>query len=160
MSAHHLLIVLAALNLFMMWQLNMNQTQYAHRVTVIESKITMAAMAIAQGYIERAQSLLFDEELHNGAPYSVTQFTSPNSLGPEWNESFEDFDDVDDFDGLVREEQNAIGEFTVRIRVEYVQGDAPDVPVITQTYYKRMWVTVENQYLPNPVVMGFLFCYF
>lgn len=61
------------------------------------------------------------------------------------------FDDVDDYDGYVREAQSAyITGFELTVRVYYVNGSDLDTETLTQTYFKRIEVTVKNTtYFPK-----------
>jgi hypothetical protein len=157
---NHTLLVMGALSLFLLGQVGLNSIQQQARQSVLESDMTLTGMALAQDYIERGQGMLYDEILHQGAPASVTQFTSSMALGPETGETFYTYDDVDDFNGLSRTEVTDLGTFRIRATVAYVTATEPDTPTAQQTYYKRMWVRVDTPTATDAVNTGFLFCYF
>jgi hypothetical protein len=67
---------------------------------------------------------------------------------------------VDDFHNFNRTIYvNGIG-FTVQIQVVYVQDSNPEQAVSTNTYFKKMTVTVSSSYLSNSVTFKHVFSYF
>ena len=160
MNTGQIMIILGVLTLFTLYQLNYNNSALRNEINIIEGDSVITALALAQGYLEMAQNLLYDEVLNNGAPKSESYFTSPLSLGAETGESYPLFDDIDDFNNFVRTEQTNIGEFTIHCQVFYIEQSQPDTPVYYQTYFKKFRVWVTSPQLVNPVELQFIFCYF
>lgn len=71
------------------------------------------------------------------------------------------FDDVDDYNGYVRSATaGSLTGFILRVRVFYVRQTNPNIASISQTYLKKVEVTVSNQtYLSRDLVYSTIVSY-
>ncbi|MEJ2195754.1 MAG: hypothetical protein P8X73_12975, partial [Ignavibacteriaceae bacterium] len=84
--------------------------------------------------------------------------TAPASLGHSGAEVYPNYNDIDDFNGYSRGVSAPHAEnYEVSCVVQYVDGDNPDKVVNTQTFYKKVTVTVTSPYLRIPVQLSQIF---
>jgi len=103
-----------------------------------------------------------------------SNFTAPGSLGPTGTEitsvplpdkypfkSIAGYDDFDDYDGYQRIVDTPIMTgFIVNCTVTYVNGGALNTPYNSQSYYKRLVVTVSQPtYLPDALSFSTIMTY-
>jgi len=139
--------------------------------TLQRLELEHTATAIAQQFIDEAKSKKFDAQVGMIDPDDMPDdFTPWNSLGPGWWESYPKFNDVDDYHNLNKMlyvtgtnidmvSTNGVP-FRARIKVHYVNQVKPDSAVNTETYLKRMTITVSSTWLPDSVTVKQVFSYF
>lgn len=160
MGQRELILVLGALTIFGMTILTANKFIVAQNDEMLEHEFEYFAASLAQGYLEEAKNMAYDENVINNTPGSLpTGFTSAGSLGPNGGESYDDYDDVDDFDGYSETINSGRGDFIVDIVVVYVDPADPDNTSSTKKYCKKMTVTVTNDMLNHPVILSQVFGY-
>lgn len=160
MGQRELILVLGALTIFGMTILTANRFIVSQTNEMLEHEFEYFAASLAQGYIEEAKNMAYDENVINNTPSSLpTGFTSAGSLGPNGGENYGDYDDVDDFDGYSETINSGRGDFEVNIVVVYVDPSDPDNPTSAKKYCKKMTVTVTNDMLDHPVILSQVFGY-
>ncbi len=135
------MIVLGVLVLFSIFILSVHQFILGDKELVYESEEMIEAIALAQGFIEEAEMMRFDEDSTAMTP---TLFTNSGDLGPETGESYPNFDDVDDFNGYQVTEQSMTVPYTISIDVHYVNESSPYSETSTKTYIKEIVVSIAS----------------
>ncbi|MDZ7300899.1 MAG: hypothetical protein ONB44_02020 [candidate division KSB1 bacterium] len=162
MGYRELFLVLVSIVLLSMLMTQINTNVVQGREALQQIEIEHAAASIAQQYIEEAKSKLFDAQI----PYITDPSTMPGSFTPasglghgSW-EIYPNYNDVDDYNYFsTTRTENGI-DFTVSIRVQYVEDSNPEVAVSYRTFFKRMTVTVSSSWLPRSLVLKHIFSYF
>jgi len=150
--------VMGAMIIFSMILLNANSLIMRVSMIQVEGELEQEVIALGQEIIEEALSKSFDEVTAEAvAPPSLIPegFTHPNNVGPdpgEFNRSY--FNDFDDYHGYKSTFVTEHGEFEISVEVFYVEeeedlseGEITFVYSNTQTTYKKIEVTVTNEYL-------------
>ena len=66
--------------------------------------------------------------------------------------------DIDDFNDFTRTVSAPHAEnYSLKCEVCYVDPDYPDQKVMTQTFYKRVRVTIASPYMRSTVVLSMIF---
>jgi len=153
MGQQQLMLTIGAIVLFSLVSLSVNRLLLNHTDAIYGQQAEFYAAKLAQRFIEEAKVKAFDETTIVGTVSTPDGF----SLGPGTGESYPNFDDVDDFNGFATTLSTNIGAMTVSISVDYVQETNLDSVVSTKTYYKKMSVTVQSDYLISPVTAHYVF---
>jgi len=155
MGQSELLLVIGAIVIFGLISLSVNRHILVNSDAVYGQQAELYAVSVAQRYIEEAKMKAFDENSINNSVGAPSSFTNPGKNG---GETYPNFDDVDDFDGF---SPPPTSEFinSINIAVGYVTDANLDSVVSTKTYYKKMTVTVQSDYLNHPVEANYVFAY-
>ena len=150
--------VMGAMIIFSMILLNANSLIIRNTLVQVEGELEQEVIALGQEIIEEALSKSFDEVTYNAAapPSLIPEgFTHPDQLGPdagEYNRS--NFNDFDDYHGYESTFVTEHGEFEISVEVFYVEeeedlseGEITFVDSNSQTTYKKIEVTVTNEFL-------------
>jgi hypothetical protein len=161
MGYRELFLVLISIVLFSLLMTQINTNTVEGREALQEVEISHTAAAIAQQFIEEAKSKKFDAQVGMIAPSAMpAEFTPWNGLGHGWWESYPNFNDVDDYHNFNQTVSVQGINFTVSIAVKYVQDNNPEQEVSTNTFFKKMTVTVSSAWLPHSVTLKHVFSYF
>lgn len=150
--------VMGAMIIFSMILLNANSLILRNTLIQVEGELEQEVIALGQEIIEEALSKSFDEVTYNAAaPPTLIPggFTQPDQLGPDAGENNRsDFNDFDDYNGYESTFVTEHGEFEISVEVFYVEeeedlseGEITFVESNSQTTYKKIEVTVTNEYL-------------
>ncbi len=153
MGSSQTLLVLAALTILGLISISANKTMLSSSTIVLNSEAVITGTAVGQAEIEQILLKRFDQNLP--PPYStdsVNVLTSPSDLGPDAGEtSVSDFNDIDDYNGYVDSVYTPrFGYYKRTCSVYYVTASSPDVNAETQTFIKRIDITVYNPYIGTP----------
>ncbi len=161
MGQRELMLVLGALTIFGLTTLTTSQYVASQNDAMLQHEFEYFAASLAQGYLEEAKQMAFDQNVVNNTPGSLPSgFTGAGSLGPGGGESYGTFDDVDDFNGHSETISSGPGDFIVNVGVGYVNEATPDSTMAsTKSFYKKMTVTVTNDMLAYPVRVSHVFGY-
>ena len=173
MNLGQMLLVVGAFTILSLLTLTVNSTLLQSYVISYDSEATIDAISVGQAMIDEILAQTFD---------SLTTTTSivkiPTSCTP-WNRLGADLDsektfagiiattpdtapflsqlkynDVDDYNHYARIVNSThLGKFYVRDSIFYVQEAAFDAMSSTQTWYKKIRVTVSHPNLYQPLVM-------
>jgi len=85
-------------------------------------------------------------------PVTPSQLTAPGALGPAGGETYPNFNDLDDFNNLSLVDSTSLPsvQFTISAQVVYVNPNNPSQVSGSQTFAKRLRVTVTSPFLVNP----------
>jgi hypothetical protein len=113
---------------------------------------------LADDLIEEIKQKAFDAATINFPTTNPESLTDPYNLGHGDWENYPNYNDIDDFNGFVKAVSAPHAEnYEVSCIVRYVDGDNPDNVLWTQTFYKKVIVTVSSPYLRNPVKLSQIF---
>ncbi|MBN1350191.1 hypothetical protein JXJ21_12325 [candidate division KSB1 bacterium] len=156
MGMREMILVLGAIYFFSMTSLSINRFCVSNTETLIQNEFEYQAVSIAQRLIEEVKTRQFDADLS----FPPSSFDSPYSMGHSNIESYPNFNDVDDYNNLNVNINTALGAFNVTVQVCYVAENDPDTRVYVKTFYKRMTVTVNNNYMSHPITLKHVFAYY
>lgn len=159
MGQRELLLTVGAIVVFSLVSLTVNRLVLGHTDGIYRQQAEIYAAKLAQRFIEEAKVKAFDENSIVGSPAILPNGFTDSPLGPEASESYPNFDDVDDFNGFNTNIATNIGTMSVSISVDYVNETNLDLVVMTKTYYKKMSVTVQSDYLISPVTAHYVFAF-
>ena len=132
--------------------------------------------AFAKALVSEILTKRFDSKSHYQFYQGVGSFDLPSAMGPGTAIPVPDvvpyksldstlfpyqYNDVDDYNGYERsaDSQEILG-FRLKVSVYYVNKATPDIKANTQTYYKRIDVTVtQPQFIKNGIKFSALACY-
>lgn len=121
----------------------------------IENKVYLTAFSLADDLIEEIKQKAFDEKTIDFQAIKTNQLTAPGSLGKE-GEVWPNFDDIDDYKGYSKPISLPHAEgYNVSCDVKYVDSNGSDIS--SQSYYKKVTVTVTSQYISYPMSISFIF---
>jgi hypothetical protein len=143
--------------------------------TSSDNEYMITAISLAQSLIDEAKAKAFDEHTIGGSvtlPSSMTAagllgrdggieaVSDPDTANDDHCASFVRFDDVDDYDGYIRLVNTPRAEgYRISSAVQYASVTSPDSTMATQTFCKRMVVTVTSPYFAQPVQLMYAFTY-
>ena len=166
-----MLLVVGAMAILSTLTMSINTTILQAYVVSYDSEATIDAMSFGQAMIDEIQTQAFDSVTTTTQVVKTPALcTPPSRLGADIDsekavtafgrvDSFPylsqvDFNDVDDYNHYSRLVKSThLGNFIVRDSVFYVQEASLDVPASTQTWYKKILVTISHPNLFRPVVM-------
>ncbi len=163
MNTGQTVMVILALLLLGTLSLDVNSTLINTSSTGLEMEAGLDAISYGQSLLDEILDKEFDEATTTGVRiFNYSLMTPYSSFGPESGESFTlpdssatnqylsilRYDDVDDYQGYQRIARNSrLDNFTLTVRVRYVSEDYPDSAASSQTFYKRVRVTISNPYM-------------
>lgn len=158
MSGQHSFLSLGALVLISLISLRFNSAVLENSTIETENKVYLTAFSLANDLIEEIKMKAFDAATVKFPTTDPSVLTSPYSLGHADYEVYPNFNDIDDFNDYSRTIDAPHAEnYSVRCNVYYVSEYNPDFKVMTQTFYKRVDVTVISPYMKNNILLSFIF---
>jgi hypothetical protein len=153
MSTGQLLLTIGALALLSLGILNLNNNINYNDISLAQNRYRLEALSLITSYMEQATQYFFDESTTDTtSSKTITDFTIPNKLGLEANDSSR-IDDFDDFNGFTTVDTGLSGvAYKVTFYVDYVKlvGDSL-VESNQKEYNKRMRIHVTDNY-PEPLL--------
>ena len=151
-------LTIGGLVILSLTSLRFNQAILETSTTDVESKVYLTAFSLADDMIEEIKCKSFDETTVQFPTTNPASLTPPADLGRDGSETYSTFNDIDDFDDYTRDVDAPHAEgYHISCSVEYVDKDDPDVVSSTQTFYKKVTVTVTSPYMDRPVNLSFIF---
>jgi hypothetical protein len=158
MNTGQTLLSIGALLVLSLVSLNFNSTVLTNTTVEVENKVYLTAFSLADDLIEEIKQKAFDAATIDFPTTDPSDLTSPYSLGHGSWEIYPAYNDIDDFNNFVKTVSAPHAEnYEVTCTVTYVDGDNPDVVVWTQTFYKKVTVTVSSPYLRSPITLAHIF---
>ena len=149
---------IGALLMFSLVSLNFNSSVLQNTTVEVENKVYLTAFSLADDLIEEIKQKAFDAATLNFPTTNPESLTGAYNLGHGNWEVYPNYNDIDDFHGYTRAiSAPHVENYEVSCVVRYVDGDDPDKVVWTQTFYKKVIVTVTSPYLRNPVTLSQIF---
>lgn len=158
MHSGQMLQTIGALALLSLLVMNANRAVLGNSRTVYTGQYISVATQIAQSYILDATTKEFDENAIGRAPiHDQTLFSVHlGTDGGEADSTLSTFDDIDDYNGYHASYITPYDtvHYYVRCVVEYVSPNNFSVVSGSQTFYKRISVTVNVPYADYDLVGG------
>ena len=158
MSTNQSFFSIGALLIFSLITLRFNTSVLENSRVEIENKVYLTAFSLADDMIEEIKQKAFDASTIDFPTTDPSTLTAPGALGhAEW-EVYPNYNDIDDYNNYNKTVSAPHAEdYHVSCSVFYVDGNNPDQKVYTQTFYKKVKVTVSSPYLSNAVNLSFIF---
>jgi len=156
------LLVLAALVIFSLVALQINDTKFDNNNDLMETEFELSAIGIAQSFIQEAQSLAFDEAVVD-TTYTTGlpgYFTAPASLGSDGGESYNTFNDVDDFNGYTSTVTTPRIDYNVSISVSYADSGTVSPGYANRSFLKIMTVLISSEYFSDTLKVEYNYSYY
>ena len=155
MSNAQSMLALGALMIFGMLSLRFDSSVLQNLEVEVENKVYLTAFSLADNLIEEIKEKAFDEKTIDFQAIPLNDLTLYTSLMPE-GEVHPYFDDIDDYNTYQDSVSLPHAEgYKVTCAVTY--SDANGQTIYTQSFYKKVVVTVESKYLRSPVSISFIF---
>ena len=161
MGTGQMMLTIGAMMLLSFLVLRVNSTSVISQGTIVESKLGIVGLTVANTYVDYAKRQVYDKAVFDSTISIVTlaSLTAPGSLGPESGEVYPNFNDFDDLNlwdpavgrNIVITDTTTLasstnpGLFTpiyITSRVYYVDISNLDVKVNTKSWFKRLDVYV------------------
>ncbi len=156
MNSGQSMLVLGATILFALISLRFNTAILQDTTLQIQNKVNLTAFSLADDLIEEIKEKAFDQKTVDFQAIAVDQLTAAYALGHGGSESWPNFNDIDDYNGYSKSVDLPHAEgYTVTSTVNYVDSDGSVLS--TQSFYKKVTITVASKYLNNPVTMSYIF---
>lgn len=157
------MLTLLAMMMLTLLSVRMNSSLLQTQETMQNSKFGLAAISLATSVIENANKLAFDEISVDSSITSTTVFTSIGQLGVDGVEHANkppDFNDFDDYNNYEYDERTlASAYYHISCSVCYVNPTTPNVAATSQTYHKKLTVSVSSVSMQDTVRINTIFSY-
>jgi hypothetical protein len=156
MSNSQSLLSLGALVLLALASLRFNSSVLENTSIETENKVYLTGFSLADDLIEEIKQKAFDAATVDFPTTDPSILTSPYNLGHGSWEVYPNYNDIDDFNGFSRTVSAPhVENYLVSCEVFYVSENDQNIKVMTQTFYKKIQVTVTSPYLNLPVKLSF-----
>ena len=155
------LLSIGALFLLSLTVLRVNNTILQTDTIMNESKFGILATSIATSFIEKANKKSFDANTFEDAVSSLSGLTPASGLGPGSGETTpENFNDFDDFNGYTEQITTLpSATYDVSCEVCYINPGDPNGQISTQSWHKKMTVTVSSPFSQDTVKLSTVYSY-
>ena len=158
MNSGQSLLSIGALIIFSLVSINFNSSVLTNTTVEVENKVYLTAFSLADDLIEEIKQKAFDASTIDFPTTDPSTLTAPGALGHADWEVYPNYNDIDDYNGYNKTVSAPHAEdYHVTCSVFYVDGNNPDEEVYTQTFYKKVKVTVASPYINNTVTLSFIF---
>ena len=158
MSNIQSMLVMGGMIFLALVSLRFNSSLLENSTVETENKVALTAFSLADDLLEEIKTRSFDAATVQFPTNDPTDLTPANGLGPKSGEVYPYFNDIDDFNGYSRSVSAPHAEnYTVKCRVFYVNGNNPDNTSGTQTFYKKVTVTVTSPYMRHSLSLSYIF---
>jgi len=163
MSSVQSMLAIAGMVILALISLRFNSTVLSTSNSQTENKVYLTAFSIADNLIEEIKGKSFDQTTIQFPTTNPLTLTPPSQLGPDFSgtdsaEVYPNYNDVDDYNGY--KDTLTAPYFETYFRsciVQYVNGSNPDDSSGTQTFYKRVIVTVSSPFLDHSISISSIF---
>lgn len=157
MNSVQSMLTMGALVLLSLSSLRFNTSVLENSTAQIENKVCLTAFSLADDMIETIKQRSFDEATVE-FPTGLANLTAYDKLGPESGETYLTFNDIDDYNNYSKTVSAPHAEnYSVMCKVVYVDGNNPDNEISTQSYYKKVTITVSSPYMRDDISLSFVF---
>jgi hypothetical protein len=171
----NMILTIGALVLFGTFLSSSNRLMTGNTQIATQNEYNLTALALAQSVIDEAKIKAFDEATVTTSVISPVFLTAPGSLRNDGSAestptpdtlasngfaSIRVFDDIDDYNGYTRRVNTPRADgYNISVSVGYASETYPDSAKSTQTYAKKMTVTVTSNYISQPLTLSYNFTY-
>lgn len=161
MNTGQMMLTIGAMMLLTFLILRVNSTQLMSQGTIVDSKLGIVALTIANTYVDYAKRQVYDKAVFDGtiSIVGLNDLTEPSSLGPESGEVYPLLNDIDDFNlwdpalgrNIVITDTSSLSNstntslytpFYITSKVYYVDISNLNQKVSVKTWFKRLDVYV------------------
>lgn len=162
-----MLLALGALIILILIISNTTKTTQATEDVFYNSNFGITAVSLATSVIEDASKKRFDNiyYIDSSTVTDPNSFTTSGTLGIEAGEDINDpatFNDFDDYDGFEMTD-TVIAKYTAPFKVEcsvnYVNENDLDGKAGSQTFHKKITVTVTSEFMQDTITMSSIYSY-
>ena len=158
MSNVQTMLTIAGMVILALISLRFNSTVLNTSDSQTQNKIYLTAFSIADNLIEEIKGKSFDQTTLEFPTTNPASLTPPSLLGPDPGEVYPNFNDVDDYNGYQDTLTAPYFEtYYISCSVNYVNSNDPDAVSSTQTFYKKVTVTVSSPFLSHNVSISSIF---
>jgi len=158
MSNVNSFLSIGALILLALVNLQFNTSLLDNQTIETENKIYLTAFSLADDLIEEIKQKAFDAVTVDFPTNDRSDLTPYQNFGPASSEIYPNYNDIDDYQRYIKTVSLPHAEnYVVSCEVWYVNESNPDQISSTQTFYKKVKVTVTSPYLKKPVSLSFIF---
>lgn len=169
MSTGQMLLVLGAVTLLSTLSLTINTMLIGQTTAMLDAETSLNAISLAQNMLDEVLTKSYDAATVTSKVYQATSFTAVTSLGPNNTEasnvrlpdvsypkkSLLGYNDVDDYHNYTRiDSSSRFSNFTITDSIFYVSETNPDVKSASQTFFKKIVVTVRHQNMTKPLQLS------
>ena len=157
------MLTIGAIALFSLISIRFNSSVLENMTVEVENKAYLTAFSLADDLMEEIKQKAFDDQTVVFRSINPWELTPRNQFAPESVDSGETsdpstWDDIDDYNEYSRPVSLPHFEsYVVSCSVEYVIKNNVNLESLTQTFFKRVRVTVSSDYMRNPVTLSFIF---
>jgi hypothetical protein len=152
------ILTIGSIFLLSLASLSFNSALLQSNTVEIENKVYLTAFSLADDMIEEIKQKAYDENTLVFPTVNRATLTPTASLGAESGESYPYYDDVDDYNGFFRDADAPHAEnYHIAVKVYYVSESDPTLVSSSQTFDKRVDVTVSSPYLNHNVILSMVF---
>lgn len=157
------MLTIGAIALFSLISIRFNSSVLENMTVEVENKAYLTAFSLADDLMEEIKQKAFDDQTVVFRSINPWELTPRNQFAPESVDSGETsdlstWDDIDDYNEYTRPVSLPHFEgYLVRCSVDYVTKDNVNLVSSTQTFFKRVKVTVSSDYMRTPVTLSFIF---
>lgn len=152
------MLAIGGLSILSLTSLRFNNAILQTSTVDVENKISLTAISLADDLLEEIKVKSFDKSTTEFPTTNIESLTNSENLGPEAGEVYPNYDDIDDYNNFIRDVDAPHAEgYEVTCKVQYVNENDPNDVSSTQTFYKKVTVTVTNTYLSYPINLSFIF---
>ncbi|MBT3343773.1 MAG: hypothetical protein HN712_03725 [Gemmatimonadetes bacterium] len=152
------LLAIAAVVMFTVGTLQLNGMRLDGRTRMWEAEFRTTALALAQSYVEQAQTLSFDEVLTDTTARAARPvgLTPPVDFGPDAHEpTIDDYDDVDDFHAYAEDVITPRANYHVSIQATYADSSTL-APGTELSLLKWLTVAVSSPFYRDTLRVHYL----
>jgi hypothetical protein len=126
-----------------------------------DTKFGILATSLATSLIEQASKKAFDANTFSDAVTTLSELTPAGGMGPGSGEEAPDScNDFDDFDGYIDSVTTLpSAKFYLSTEVCYINPNNPDGKLNTQSWHKRMTVTVASPSSQDTIRLSTIYSY-
>lgn len=163
MNTGQSMLTLLAMMMLTLLSVKMNSSLLQTQETMQNSKFGLAAISLATSVIENANKLAFDEISVDSSITTTSALTSIGQLGVDGVEHANkppDFNDFDDYNNYEYDERTlASAYYHISCRVYYVNPTTPNAAATSQTFHKKLTVSVSSVSMQDTVRINTIFSY-
>jgi hypothetical protein len=158
MSNIQSILAIGAIFLLSLASMSFNGALLESNTSQIENKVYLTAFSLADDMIEEIKQKAYDENTLVFPTVNRSTLTPTASLGPESGEAYPYYDDIDDYNGYSRDADAPHAEnYHIAVKVYYVSESDPNTVSSTQTFNKRVDVSVSSPYLTHSASLSMVF---
>ncbi|MEE9430331.1 MAG: hypothetical protein V3V16_04775 [Melioribacteraceae bacterium] len=145
MNSGQMMITIAALMLLSIVILRVNNGNLNTSEVIIESKLDILAISLANSTIEEATSKAFDEYTIDKPAELLLNLSTTANLKKDGGETYPNFDDMDDFNGVtIYDSVSGADYYEIECTVAYVNTLSPELTTTSRTWHKKITVRVTS----------------